>query len=176
MSKIIFVGGIHGVGKGTLCQRISQNLKIHTFSAGEIIKKGKDLEEKGVQKVDSNQNILLEGLKIIFQQTDTILLDGHFVLITNNGEISRIPLKTFEEIAPVAIVILEDDPQKVGERLFKRDGKQYSLTLLQQLQDEEIAYSNEISNTLKIPYLRLHVQQNTENIDSTLCKFILTNI
>lgn len=176
MSKIIFIGGIHGVGKSTLCKRVSQNLGLETYSSGEIIKRGEDLTNKDVYRIESNQNILLEGLKIILRQRDTILLDGHFVLITSDGKISKISLNTFRDISPVAIIMLEDEPSRIADRLFRRDMKQYSPSILSHLQDEEITYSDEVSKVLKIPYLKVHIQQDAKDIDSTLSKFILTNI
>jgi len=36
--EIIFIGGIHGVGKGTLCKRIASDLNIIHLSASEVLK------------------------------------------------------------------------------------------------------------------------------------------
>lgn len=37
-NDIIFIGGIHGVGKGTLCKRIESELGIIHLSASEVLK------------------------------------------------------------------------------------------------------------------------------------------
>lgn len=34
---IIFIGGVHGVGKGTLCKRLASDLKITHLSASEVL-------------------------------------------------------------------------------------------------------------------------------------------
>lgn len=38
-SNIIFIAGIHGVGKSTLCKKLSSRYNIEHYSASELIKK-----------------------------------------------------------------------------------------------------------------------------------------
>ena len=38
MKNIIFIGGIHGVGKGTLCEKVCNDLNIRHLSASEVLK------------------------------------------------------------------------------------------------------------------------------------------
>ena len=64
--KIIFVGGIHGVGKTTLCRKISEKLLLKHFSASDLISNLKSeniAKDKKVSDVNENQNILLESIK-----------------------------------------------------------------------------------------------------------------
>lgn len=48
--NIHFFGGIHGVGKTFLCKRLSSQLSIKHFSAGELINQGiqKNKEVKSI--------------------------------------------------------------------------------------------------------------------------------
>ena len=48
-SKIAFIGGIHGVGKSTVCKHICRDLKIEYLSASELLK-WKDLNEDAQNK------------------------------------------------------------------------------------------------------------------------------
>ena len=66
-NDIIFIGGIHGVGKGTLCKRIESELGIIHLSASEVLKwKGfnVDSSDKRVADIDSTQDYLLKNLNI----------------------------------------------------------------------------------------------------------------
>ena len=37
-NNIIFIGGVHGVGKGTICQKIKEKLDFTHLSASEVLK------------------------------------------------------------------------------------------------------------------------------------------
>ena len=54
--NIHFFGGIHGVGKTFLCKRLSSQLSIKHFSAGELINQGIQ-KNKEVKSINSNQNV-----------------------------------------------------------------------------------------------------------------------
>ena len=52
--NILFVGGIHGVGKGTICNRIEKFITIETVSASDLLKWSevvKDSRSKTVQNI-----------------------------------------------------------------------------------------------------------------------------
>ena len=38
MEGVIFVAGIYGVGKSTLCEKLSKELKIPFYSSGDLIR------------------------------------------------------------------------------------------------------------------------------------------
>ncbi|MDG1730294.1 MAG: AAA family ATPase [Algibacter sp.] len=40
IDNIIFAGGIHGAGKGTICKELSQSFKFNHLSASEVLKCG----------------------------------------------------------------------------------------------------------------------------------------
>ena len=53
MKNIIFIGGVHGVGKGNICQNIKLNLNIIHLTASEVLnwKDISDIENKFVQDI-----------------------------------------------------------------------------------------------------------------------------
>ena len=64
-NDIIFIGGIHGVGKGTLCERIESELGIVHLSASEVLKWkdfNVDSSDKRVADIDATQDRLLKNL------------------------------------------------------------------------------------------------------------------
>lgn len=125
MSKTIFVAGIHGVGKTYLCESIP-HLNLHFASASSIIKTElTDLnwdQNKVVNGADRNQVALMLGLEKIRKanpNTD-ILLDGHFILRTPEGFLA-IDHSVFYSLNLDAILLVEDSPDKIAERISTRD-------------------------------------------------------
>ena len=63
---IIFVAGIYGVGKSTLCERLSISIGIPCFSAGDLISaiNGEIYgRNKTVVKKEKNQDILVTDIE-----------------------------------------------------------------------------------------------------------------
>ena len=62
---IIFIAGIHGVGKTTLCNIVKEKLNINTFSSSALIQKvnkQKSFINKHADDVKENQDILLQAI------------------------------------------------------------------------------------------------------------------
>ena len=73
MNGVVFVEGIYGVGKSTLCERISSLIHMPFYSAGDLISEqvGEIYgENKKVRNKDQNQNVLIECIsqKIVKEQ------------------------------------------------------------------------------------------------------------
>ena len=160
-TKIIFVGGIHGVGKTSLCEKLSNRIGLNYFSASQLIRKQKDRhrdsKDKAVKDISNNQEILLTAINQFIDHNLIVLLDGHFCLLNLNYEIIQIPQKTFEDISPIAIIILYDSILNIYRKITNRDGVNYDIDLLSSFQDKEIEYSMDIANKLEVPYLLFDV-------------------
>ena len=61
MKNIIFIGGIHGVGKGTLCEKVCNELNLQHLSASEVLKweEISEKENKLVNDFTLTQNRLI---------------------------------------------------------------------------------------------------------------------
>lgn len=155
--NIIFIGGIHGVGKGTICKRISNNKNIAHVSASEVIK-WKEINsnnDKRVDDFDRTQSMLLKGIERLKQDSSTLILDGHYCLLNSNNEPEKISEKTFEEIAPKVMAIVIEDEEIIYERLKQRDGTKYSLSLLKKMQKMEIDHAKHLSSKYEKPYVEI---------------------
>lgn len=148
-NNIIFVGGIHGVGKDTICEYLSSKLNIKHISASELIK-WKNSSNKLVENIQENQDELVLALKSYISNNENYLLDGHFCLIGTDDSIKKVPLITFQKISPIFIILVVEEIKIIQERLEKRDNKKYNLDLLKKLQDTEITYAKYVSNILNI--------------------------
>lgn len=152
-NDIIFIGGIHGVGKGTLCERIESELGIVHLSASEVLKWKElnvDSSDKRVTDIDSTQDRLLNNLKRIIIPGQTYLLDGHFCLLNKENKIEKVPEDVFIGINPKKIIVVSETPEIISKRLSQRDGRIYETSLLKEMQNIEIEHAKYISNLLGV--------------------------
>lgn len=158
--KIVFVGGIHGVGKTTLCKKISNELALEHYSSSELISKlkAKNIsKDKKVNDISGNQNILLQSVNKYLSEEKLYLLDGHFCLLDSYGCVTKIPFDTFKHLCLEAIIVLVDDESKISERLMGRDTRLYPISLVKQFQTDEIQYAKEVAEYLNIKYKIINV-------------------
>ncbi|WP_141432452.1 ATP-binding protein [Bacillus sp. 03113] len=164
---MIFIGGIHGVGKSFLCKKISEELKLEHHSSSQLIssKKNENFNSnKKIKDVDSNQSFLISALKELDLTNKLFLLDGHFCLLDMDQKISKIPEDTFTTLAPKGIVVLTDKIELIAERLLKRDQKHYTYEFLEKFQKTEVDYANYIAMKLQLPFYNYCLSSSTGNI------------
>lgn len=157
-NDIIFIGGIHGVGKGTLCERIESELGIVHLSASEVLKWKElnvDSSDKRVTDIDSTQDRLLNNLKGIINPGQTYLLDGHFCLLNKENQIEKVPEDVFIGINPKKIIVVSENPEIISKRLSQRDGRIYETSLLKEMQNTEIEHAKYISNLLGVEMYKI---------------------
>ncbi len=162
--KLVFVGGIHGVGKTTFCQHVANKCGLTHLTASELIKerlpsaisKGR----KSVKNLDENQKALVEAITACRANNDAIILDGHFTLLVGSN-IEPVPLTVFSKINPKLIVVLTAKPKTIYERLYARDGARIPLHSIQQHQEEELRHASVVANDLGIPILTVDVEEDS---------------
>ena len=76
---MIFVTGIHGVGKTFFSQKLATKLGVKSYTASKLISDESSKVTKKVYDVDTNQKILIRALKEI--KASQYILDGHVCLI-----------------------------------------------------------------------------------------------
>lgn len=164
----IFIAGIHGVGKSTLCKEIANQLSIKHLTASQIIQKYTDtsleISTKYVSNIPTNQRILSEGLKNEIIGQRVILLDGHFVLLNDEGTPSMIDISTFERLLLSVIITIVDDPIAISRRLFLRDNVYYEVDLLSKMQTTELQQANAIALNLNIKTITLDLRLHKDPI------------
>lgn len=164
MTKIIFISGMHGVGKGVLCQSLQQILGYPAYSCSDLIKKYSTYIEvdKAVEDAEKNQLSLLIGLREI--KNECILLDGHFCLVGRDGDIIELGYETFDAIAPCKIVNVTCDEDVVYQRLKSRDGASLGIDVLKKLQAAELRRTIEYSGTRKVPFVSYESGNDTDEL------------
>lgn len=152
---IVFIAGIHGVGKGSVCGRLEKALDFKHHSASALMKweKMSAKDNKLVKDIPSTQDLLLKALKKAKQDAPRIILDGHFVLLNENSSPTPIDIDVFEGIAPDLIICLTHPVETIRDRLLGRDGKAFTTDLLAEMQYLESNISERYAEQLNIPYL-----------------------
>jgi adenylate kinase len=153
--KVLFVAGIHGVGKTTICESISRKLEVAHFSASQLIVKEQTsaIEEntKLVTNLKGNQRLLLQGIAKLANQNH-LILDGHFTMRRKSDEcLELIDVGVFQEINLVAIIVYIDNVERIARRMLERDGYVCAVEQLKEHQNTELAQAKFVASALRIP-------------------------
>ena len=153
---IIFVGGVHGVGKTEFSKRASQEIGFAHLTASSLIREmGVNIEQgvKQVSSVSHNQDALIAALTKYKSIHKYILLDGHFCILDAHRHIQKIPMSTFREIKPRVIVLVTEIPEVIVGRLSIRDNNFVNLDFIVEFQNRELAHAKDVCSELNIPLL-----------------------
>lgn len=160
--KLIFVGGVHGVGKSTACVEISSRAPVLHLKASDLIRTERasalGAGQKAVDDLVGNQNLLLQGFRthVRVHQPSTVLLDGHFSLSVKGQGVQPIPVDVFAGLAPTELICFVDDPVRIADRLQKRDGVDLRPTEVATLQEIELGQARYVSERLAVRLHELH--------------------
>lgn len=165
---MIFISGVHGVGKSYFCNLVKEATGIECYSASSLIKERKKQgfpADKRVADIDENQLYLLAAVDDLRASVGEFLLDGHFCLLNTDGVITRISLDTFTTLKPEAIVLLTETPEIIAKRRQERDNVEHRASDIKAFQDEEIAYAKEVAQILHVP---LKISTGSSDVDNTI--------
>jgi adenylate kinase len=154
MQQIIFAGGIHGVGKSTLCHIIADQLGLIHLSASELLNwrylNANDQKNKKVTNIPDTQARLLEGLAAAVEPGGKYILDGHYCLFNKEGAVTAVPFDTFARIKPVTLLLVTGDPNEIASSLQERDQRSYRVEMLAEMQKQELIQARLIAERLTI--------------------------
>jgi adenylate kinase len=153
VKSLIFVGGIHGVGKTSWCKERSAHAGIAHYSASTLIAQERNdsfTSDKRVDQVEENQLLLLSAVRRT-RASQRFLLDGHFCLVNKENAVERVPYQTFADLNPSGIILLKDNVCSIYERLGARDAQHYDLSFLEKFQNAEMEYAQYVSEKLRCP-------------------------
>ena len=151
---MIFISGIHGVGKSYFCNKLKAATGIESYASSKLIEQTKNVSfetDKKTGDIDDNQNYLLTAVEKLKELNPCFILDGHFCLLDRKGMITRIPEQTFIDLQPEVIVLLTEDVEIIAKRRMDRDGIEIDLEETQRFQNAEITYATEIAQKLGVP-------------------------
>jgi adenylate kinase len=168
MYNMVFIGGVHGVGKTYFCESLCKKYHLVSYSASQLISRKSNKQftsDKKVRNISDNQNLLLDAIKELALGNEWFLLDGHFCLINKDGTVERIRESTFHNLRPRGIIVLVDSVERILERVKTRDGIVMDFDFVEQFQIEELTYSKEVAMRLNVPYLVHGIDDSLEKVD-----------
>jgi adenylate kinase len=150
---MIFLGGVHGVGKTSMCDQISEKFGLKVISASAIIRAERAHpspdSRTAVSNVGGNQGLLIRGVqRLVMDTPGNYLLDGHFALRTLAGKIEEIDASVFHSMGVNGLVCLVDDPDAIARRLVARDSAYHDVSAIAQLQAAELGSAESASRSL----------------------------
>lgn len=149
---MIFISGVHGVGKSYFCEEIVKaEIEINIYSASTLIsakKKSGFSSDKLIPNIDDNQQYLLQAVNELRATEGTFILDGHFCLLNADGQIQRIRYDTFMLLRPEVILLLTEDPEIIVKRRQTRDNQNVTIDAMKKFQDAEVTYASEVAKAL----------------------------
>jgi len=152
---VLFLGGIHGVGKSTIAKRLASRLQVEVVSASQLIREarqgGKTWDsEKRVKAIPGNQEMLVRAFENREWNGPFVLLDGHYTLKNQYGAIEPLSPEVFAALSPVVLIVLTDKPDEIAARLKQRDGTTHDVSALAQMQTEEFSHAQRIGRKLDV--------------------------
>lgn len=173
---IIFVAGVHGVGKTTACTEAAKLLNSKSYSASQLIRSEKEEaisnKVKQVKDIGGNQKLLINAVSKLLQETQKpIILDGHFTLLNSLNNCEAIGIELFEQLPLIEIILFKDKPQKIFDRIRLRDGNSFSIEEIKHHQEKEIYEAKYIASTLNIK-LKILNAFDIESLKNTVACYI----
>jgi adenylate kinase len=166
----IFLAGVHGVGKTTLCKQWLEPMRFHCVSASSIIKSqnGDVVEAKMVGDIPDNQQKLLLGIQSLRAKHQQLAVDGHFVILNREKQMENVDVSVFHELRPDAIVILLNEPGLIMQRLSSRTFSHWDVGFIEELQTRESFQAKTTAEQLAIPFYPVHCGEEVEKICSEI--------
>lgn len=153
----VFVSGVHGVGKTTICSKVAREFGWRHETASGIIKREKASaildNSKVVQDVNGNQRLLVRGLSKIASGLDVkMILDGHFTLKNKEGDYESVDQSVFAALNIDAFILIIDEPQAILRRINDRDGNsEHSILSVIKHQEAELSHARNLAVGLSKP-------------------------
>lgn len=173
---VIFLAGVHGVGKTYLGKPVAEALGLPYATASSLIKTELGStnwnEQKRVQDADRNQEALITAVAKALATEGKLILDGHFVLRGATGELKPLSIDVFRRLKVTGVILLEAPADVVAQRLEARGAPQL-VNHIEELAFAELQHAQKVCQELSSPLVRLKYPDK-ENMQSSLSKMIAT--
>lgn len=145
---------------------------MHT-SASALIKEERALpswdSDKRVADVDMNQVALAQAVTRRNVDGQALLLDGHFVLLGQDGQFIPLGVEVFKALKLRAVVLIEAPTDVVAGRIAKRDELHRDLTWLSDFMLKEKSQAELVCTALSLPLTVLTAPSDVEFANAVGC-------
>ena len=153
--SVIFLAGVHGVGKGFLGAPVANSMGIAHLTASQLIREEKGRATWGIDKktsdLDDNQLALIKAVGQSCLTHPNILLDGHFVLRNAQGVLTPLATTVFKELHLTGVILLTEEANIIASRLALRDKGTPDVQAISELAAAESAHALAVCNELRLP-------------------------
>lgn len=158
--SVIFLAGVHGVGKGFLGAPVASSMGIAHLTASQLIREEKGQATWGLDKktsdLDDNQLALIRAVAQRRLTHPSILLDGHFVLRDAQGVLTPLATSVFKELHLTGVILLTEAESVIASRLALRDKGTPDVQAISELAEAELAHAQVVCNELGLPLAVIH--------------------
>lgn len=158
--SVIFLAGVHGVGKGFLGAPVANSIGITNLTASQLIREEKGRATWGTDKMtsdlDDNQLALIRAVSQRRLAHPSILLDGHFVLRNAQGVLTPLATTVFKELRLTGVILLTEESNIIASRLAIRDKGTPDVQAISELAVAESAHAQVVCNELELPLAVIH--------------------
>jgi adenylate kinase len=175
--SVIFLAGVHGVGKGFLGAPVASSMGVAHLTASQLIREEKGQATWGLDKktsdLDDNQLALIRAVAQRRLTHPNILLDGHFVLRNAQGVLTPLATSVFKELHLTGVILLTEDESIIASRLALRDKGTPDFQAIFELAAAELKHAQVVCTELKLPFTQIHAPTLVSLTDAvtTLLKF-----
>lgn len=152
--KVIFVSGVHGVGKSSMCEPYSKKHGLIYKSASQLIREAKSdaisFADKTVKDIDGNQQLLIRSVSKITNSGINLLLDGHFAILNQEKQPTAIETSVFLALGINSIITIHDSASDIADRINSRDSNKHIGSDIEKLQTLELTRAKQVAGELKI--------------------------
>lgn len=158
--SVIFLAGVHGVGKGFLGAPVASSMGIAHLTASQLIREEKGQATWGLDKktsdLDDNQLALIRAVSQRRLTHPSILLDGHFVLRDAQGVLTPLATSVFKELHLTGVILLMEAESVIASRLALRDKGTPDIQAISELAAAELTHAQAVCTELKLPFTQIH--------------------
>ena len=158
--SVIFLAGVHGVGKGFLGTPVANSMGITHLTASQLIREEKGQatwgSDKNTSDLDDNQLALIRAVGQRRLTPPSILLDGHFVLRNAQGVLTPLATTVFKELHLTGVILLTEGAKIIASRLAMRDTGTPDVQAISELAEAELAHAQVVCNELELPLAVIH--------------------
>ncbi|WP_196381590.1 ATP-binding protein [Ralstonia solanacearum] len=163
---IIFIGGVHAVGKTYIAAPTAAKIGFRHATASELIKSERGAQtwsgDKRVNDVEENQRALVRAVGAARARKESLLLDGHFALRGSAGQTTRIDVGVFRDMKLGGIIVLNAPSELILQRLRAREDQSWTVGEIDKLASEELEHSKLVARELEIPWYALSSPAESE--------------
>ena len=163
---IIFIGGIHAVGKTHLSTKAAEKIEFRHATASELIKLERSGQswsrEKRVSDVEENQRALIRAVTAVRARKEMLLPDGHFALRGSADTNTRIDVSVFKDMMLDGVVVLSAPSKLILQRLRARGDESWTVDEIDRLASDELEHSKKVAQELEIPWHTLDSPTESE--------------